>query len=107
MIKRDNQVYFDDILYALRKIDKYVNGMSLEQFRLDDKTQDAVIRNFSVVGEAVKRIPKDVTEAYPNIPWRSAADMRDFLIHDYPNIVPDIVWNTAVNDLPKFTEQIL
>jgi uncharacterized protein with HEPN domain len=107
MITRDIQIYFEDILSALDKIKQYVGGLTLEQFRLDDKTQDAVIRNFSVVGEAVKRIPDKVKNAYPQIPRRSASGMRDFLIHDYPNIVPDIVWNTAINDLPKFTEQIL
>ncbi len=107
MIKRDARLYFDDVLESLERIKNYIDGMSLEQFRKDQKTQDAVIKNFEVIGEAVKRIAEDIKNAYPEIPWRSAADMRDFLIHDYPNIVPDVVWKTATDDLPKFKLQIM
>lgn len=107
MKNRNINLYLEDILQSLEKIENYMAGMDLEKFRKDEKTQDAVIKNFEVIGEAVKRIPEDFKHAHPGLPWRSAGDMRDFLIHDYPNIVPDVVWYTAKNDLPDFKKQIL
>lgn len=105
-MKRDAGVYFEDIIKALERIETFIAGMSLADFRSDFKTQDAVIKNFEIIGEAVKRIPEDLKQKYPNIPWRSASGMRDFLIHDYPDIIPDVVWTTATDNLPAFKIQI-
>jgi len=57
---RDIRLYLDDILEAIGKIEKYTEGLDFEKFRTDDKTGDAVIRNFLVIGEAVKKIPPDI-----------------------------------------------
>lgn len=106
MGKRDPRLYYDDILKSLERIEQYIKDVPLKQFREDLKTQDAVVRNFEIVGEAVKRIPEEIKSAHPEIPWRSAGNMRDFLIHDYPDIVADVVWKTATEDLPEFKKQI-
>lgn len=105
-MKKDCVVYLNDILKAISKIENFISDSSLEQFTKDVKTQDAVIRNFEIIGEAVKRISEDFKNEHPEIPWRSAGDMRDFLIHDYPDVIPAVVWNTAIKDLPKLKEQI-
>jgi len=65
--ERDIRLYLDDILEAIEKIEKYTDGLDFEQFRKDDKTGDAVIRNFSVIGEAVKNISPDIRKKYPDI----------------------------------------
>jgi len=106
-MNKEYAVYLNDIMGAISKIENFISDLSLEEFRQDIKTQDAVIRNFEVIGEAVKRIPDDFKKKYPEMPWRSAGDMRDFLIHDYPDIIPDVVWKTATEDLPKFKRQII
>lgn len=106
-MKRDTSLYFDDIKIAIERIEKYTNSFSFEQFLKDQKTQDAVARNIEIIGEAVKKIPNEIKEKYPEVMWREAAAMRDILIHDYPDIIPKTVWDTVMISIPKFKEQVL
>lgn len=99
---RDPRVYFQDILQAIASIETYVNGMSTTDFAADRKTQDAVVRNLEVIGEAAKRIPEHVRNKHPEIAWHPAAAMRDFLIHDYPEVDVQAVWDTVQSDIPSF-----
>ena len=62
--------------------------------------QDAVIRNFEIIGEATKQISKDIKETYPHVPWRKIAGFRDVLIHDYLRIDLEEVWLIIIDDLP-------
>ncbi|MBI5004022.1 DUF86 domain-containing protein [Candidatus Kaiserbacteria bacterium] len=97
---RDVNVYLDDIITAITRIETYVEGLNIDQFRADSKTTDAVVRNLEIIGEAAKKIPDEIRTAHPHIQWRPAAAMRDFLIHDYPSVDIDAVWNTIKSDLP-------
>ncbi len=103
---RDHRLYLEDILAAIENIEKYTVDMSLESFRSDTKTQDAVVRNLEIIGEAVKRIPDSVRHKYPDVEWRPAAAMRDFLIHEYPEIDVEAVWDTIKSDLPSFKDGV-
>jgi uncharacterized protein with HEPN domain len=98
---RDPRLYLEDILEAINSIENYVVNFDTLTFKKDRKTQDAVVRNLEIIGEAVKRIPDGVRKTYPDIEWKSAAAMRDFLIHDYPEVDVDAVWHTVTVDLPK------
>ena len=105
-MKRDNNVYLQDIIEAISRIDDFIMGISIDTFRSDLKTQHAVIRNIEIIGEAVKRLPDEFKEKYPGIPWQPVGDMRNFLIHDYPDVIPDVVWKTVTDDLPLLKKQI-
>jgi len=59
-----------DILESIKKIQNYVDAMEFDDFQKDEKTIDAVIRNFIVIGEAARNIPDEISAKYPNIPWR-------------------------------------
>ena len=73
----------NDILDSIKKIQSYFEQMEFEDFQRDEKTIDAVIRNFIVIGEAARHIPDDISAKYPDIPWRVMGDIRNFAVHEY------------------------
>ncbi len=62
--------------------------------------QDAIIRNFEIIGEATKKLNRTLTALQPSIPWKQIAGMRDLLIHNYMGVDLEAVWNGIVRDLP-------
>ncbi len=89
-----------DILDSIKKVLSYVEDMEFEDFQKDDKTIDAVIRNFIVIGEAARNVPDDIILKYPNIPWRLMGDMRNFAVHEYWGVEIRTIWKTIQDDLP-------
>ena len=103
---REYRDYLEDICNAARKALLFVEGVAYEDFLADDKTVYAVIRALEIVGEASKRIPQDLRDRYPQIPWRSMAGIRDKLIHDYVSVNLEVVWKTLTEDLPPLLPMI-
>jgi uncharacterized protein with HEPN domain len=104
---RDYKIYLKDILAAVESIESFVQGMSFEEFRADDRTASAVIRKFEIIGEATKQIPDSVRRRYPDIPWRDMAGMRDRLIHFYFGLDYQLVWAAIKQRLPHLKEELL
>ena len=90
--RREVRDYLFDILQAIEDIRSYTIGMSVDAFRKDRKTQQAVIRCLEVVGEATKKIQPALRDRHPETPWQEIAGMRDKLIHEYFGVDLDIVW---------------
>lgn len=101
MTERTYVDHLEDILDAAEKAQRFVEDMTYETFIDDEKTVFAVIRALEVVGEATKRIPENIRERHPGMPWRSMAGMRDKLIHDYINVNLRIVWTTVQEEVPE------
>ena len=80
--------------------------MSYGTFLLDSKTQDAVVRNIEIIGEATKNLPNDFKKKYKDIDWKNIAGMRDKIIHFYFGVKWDIVWSVIKDKIPKFKTQI-
>jgi uncharacterized protein with HEPN domain len=89
-----------DILDAIDKAQRFVEGVSFESFKANDEKVYAVIRALEIIGEATKSIPKAERERYPQIPWQAVAGMRDKLIHGYFTVNLTRVWETVQRDLP-------
>jgi uncharacterized protein with HEPN domain len=99
-------MYLEDILLGMNRILEYTKGLSLEEFKNDYKTVDAVIRNFEVIGEASKNLPKDLKDRFPNVPWDEMYLMRNKVSHEYFGIDHEIIWDVAKNHLPQNRMQI-
>lgn len=106
MSKQRNIELLSDIKEAITRIRIYVEGMSYGEFLNDIKTQDAVVRNLEILGEATKNLSNELREEYSEIPWKQSARLRDRLIHHYSGVNYDIVWDIATEELPKLLQQI-
>lgn len=99
----DPRVYLAHILECAQRIGRYI-ASGEDAFQRDTMIQDAVIRNFEVIGEAVKRLPDEYRTQHPEIPWRLMAGFRDVLIHGYEGVDLKRVWLAATKDLPTVAQ---
>ena len=106
MSERTDREFLSDIREAIQRISAYLAGVEYESFVKDTKTQDAVIRNLEILGEATKNLSEEFRTAHIGVPWKSMAGARDRLIHHYFGVNLDIVWQIVSTELPKVTEQL-
>ena len=100
-MKREFGDFIEDVINAMNKALKFVEGVSYEEFAKDDKTIFAVIRAIEIIGEAVKNIPENTRKEYPEIPWKGMAGMRDKVIHEYFGVDIKVVWDTVKKRIPE------
>jgi uncharacterized protein with HEPN domain len=102
----DPRTDLEDIIDAAEKIERFTNGMSYEAFVEDEKTVDAVLRNFEVMGEATKNLPESFQETHDHVPWTEMAGMRDRLIQGYATVDLEIIWTTIQRDIPEILTDV-
>jgi uncharacterized protein with HEPN domain len=100
---RDYRLYLDDIIEAVRRIKEFTNDMDFEDFKADIKTQDAVVRNLEIIGEASGRLPEKIRLSAPEIEWRKIVGIRNILAHEYFGISLPIIWDIVQNKLNEFS----
>ncbi len=106
MSKRGDKEFLLDIKEAGERIRNYTEGMTYREFLEDMKTQDAVIRNIEIIGEAVKNLSKTLKEKQRGIEWKDIAGMRDKLIHFYFGVKWEIVWSVINDKIPELLAEI-
>ena len=106
MSERGDAECIGDIMESIRRIQAYTKGMTYQKFLKDSKTQDAVVRNIEIIGEAVKNISSDFKKKRRTIEWEKIAGMRDKLVHRYFGVNLDIVWDVVREKLPELRNQI-
>lgn len=105
-MSRDYRFFLEDIKLACEKIIRYIQSLEEEQFFEDEKTYDAVVRNLTVIGEAVKNIPQEVRNRHPQTEWRKIAGFRDIAVHEYFGIDQEILWDILQNEVPSLLSRI-
>jgi uncharacterized protein with HEPN domain len=93
-------MYIEDIQFSMERIAEYTENYTLSLFRNDQKTVDAVIRNFEIIGEAAKNISTEIKQKYANIPWDEMYALRNKITHEYFGVDFEIIWEIATNHLP-------
>lgn len=105
-MKRDYSVFLEDIVRAMRRAEDFVSAMDFAAFDDDIKTQSAVVWQVTVVGEAVKNIPRSLRQKHTEIPWSDMAKMRDKIIHQYFGVRTEIVWNVVKERFPQLRHEM-
>lgn len=106
MKKHDNGVFLLHIASSFEKILLYVKDMTENEFSTNSLVQDAVVRNYEIIGEAAKNVSEEFRVQHPEIDWRGMAGFRDVLIHQYFGIDLINVWNISQNQAEKVLKQI-
>lgn len=101
--------YLQHILQAIERIHTYTRDLDEQGFVADSRTQDAVLRNIEILGEAARNVERSdpqFTGQHPEIPWAVIYAMRNRLSHGYFEVDLGIVWRTIRNDLPPLESRI-
>ncbi len=110
MSKRDFLLLLDDMLQSALKIKRYTKDINYNSFVSDEKTIDAVVRNFEIIGEAANRISPDFRDCNPEIEWTRIRGFRNRIVHDYFGIDYEIVWSiieSYLDELINWLETII
>jgi uncharacterized protein with HEPN domain len=106
MSRRSNLLLLQDIAAAGAKILSYTEGYNVNDFLGDDKTADAVIRNFEIIGEAANRLTDDFKDQHPQVDWHKIRGFRNRIVHDYIDIDYEIVWQLRTDNVPVLLEEV-
>ena len=110
MSKRDIILLLDDMLQSAQKIKRYTKNLDFDSFLSDDKTKDAVVRNFEIIGEAANRIDPDFRDNNPELEWNRIRGFRNRIVHEYFGIDYEIVWeiiDSYIDELIDWLETII
>jgi len=102
---KDDRAYLLHIIDSIDQILEYTDQLSILEFKESRMVQDAVIRNFEIIGEATKQVSNEIKKKFNEIRWKSMSGMRDILIHNYMGVDLNVVWKT-VGVLPKLRQDL-
>lgn len=104
-MSREAILYLRDIVDSARKVLRYTQGLSKDEFLADERTYDAVLRNLGIIGEAVARVPKEVRDGHPEIEWRRIAGFRNIVVHQYFGVDDDVLWSIVTGEVGPLLER--
>jgi len=106
MSKRTPKLLLEDMLDSANRILEYTNNMTFEEFQSDNKTIDAVTRNFEIIGEASNILPEEIKEKYSEVEWYRIRGFRNRIVHDYFGIDLQIIWKITFDQIPTLISDI-
>jgi len=104
---RDYRLYLEDILQAVKQIERYTKGISAKKLRQNKLVIDAVTRNLEIIGEAAKHIPAAIKKKYSDVEWKKIAGLRNILAHEYFGVDKDVLLDIIANKIPELKKEIL
>ena len=106
-MKRTYRLYLNDIIQAMRKIEKYSQGLNYDSFVNNDMVIDAMLRNIEVIGEAAAQIPDTIKQQYSHIPWKKIIGLRNIVIHEYFGVDLDNIWKIVTENIPEAKQRLV
>lgn len=106
MSTRNWQLRIEDILESIQHILDYTKDINVLAWGSDQKTIDAVVHNFEIIGEAANHTSPAIQSRFPDIPWSQMGGIRNVLIHEYFGVDEEVIWETMQNDLPSLQEKL-
>lgn len=106
-VERNFIMYSEDMIQSMERIGEYADGLDLQEFKQNHLVIDAVVRNFEIIGEASKNVPKDIREKYPEIPWRQMYGLRNLIAHEYFGVDYEMIWEIATKNIPQNYKDLL
>lgn len=101
-----DDAYLLDMLLAARKVRDFTKNVTWEQFLDDELTQNAVMRQIQIIGEAARKVSLQYQQEHPEIPWQGIIGMRNRLVHEYFRIIPERIWDVVEKDIPELIRLI-
>lgn len=100
MTPRSSVLYLSEILASMDKIERYIAGVSYEEFIQSEQLVDAVERNIEKIGEAAAAIPDAIRDRHPDVPWKTIVGLRNKVIHHYFAVDHEVIWQIATKNIP-------
>ena len=95
-----------DIIEAANHIASFTEGHSQEDLAVDKLRYFAVVKNVEIIGEAAFMLSQEFKNSHSEIPWNDIIRMRHVLVHGYATILPELLWNTALKEVPQLKKEI-
>ncbi len=101
-----DDAYMLDMLIAPRKVENFAGGITWEKFETDELLQNAIMHQIQIIGEAARKLSQEYKSAHHQIPWRMIIGMRNRLVHEYFDIIPERVWDVVQNNVSELIQII-
>jgi uncharacterized protein with HEPN domain len=101
-----DDAYMLDMLLAAHKVENFTAGIGWEKFKVDDLLQNAVMHQIQIIGEAASKISQQYKDSHPEIPWQMIIGMRNRLVHEYFDIIPERVWDVVENNISELIQLV-
>jgi len=98
--------YLDEMLAAMIRVKKYTQGLTFEEYVSNELIRDAVIRNFEIIGESVRKVPFSFQKKHRRMPWNHMVSLRNVIAHEFFDVDDDIIWAIIQTDLDANIEEL-